>query len=77
MAEKLTDNLVQIEHFQTEIAPYFRRKLKSPSMKREVYAKDRINTREYSSLTWEDLEKEDAELTKKIKELAASYNYTS
>jgi hypothetical protein len=50
--------------------------LKSPVKEKTVSGKDRVNTREYNSLGWDDLETEDPELTRKIRELAASYNYT-
>lgn len=37
--------------------------------------KKNTNTRKHTDLTWEDLEREDKELTKKIKELATKYGY--
>lgn len=76
MAEEMTDKLVRVEHFQTEILPHIKRQLKKPGKDKEISGKDRVNTRKYSSLTWEDLEREDAELTKKIKEMATRYDYT-
>lgn len=76
-AEMLTDKRVRVEHFQTEIGPYIRRKLKSPGEEKKISGKDRINSRKHSSLTWEDLDREDAELTRKIKEMAARYGYAA
>jgi hypothetical protein len=75
LAEQLSDKLVRAEHFQADIVQYIDRELKSPGKGREITKSDRVNSRKHTSLNWEDLEKEDAELTMQIKQLAGKYGY--
>ncbi|MEN8249447.1 MAG: hypothetical protein ABFS32_10990 [Bacteroidota bacterium] len=75
-AETITDYRVKAETFSDDIRPIlidqgitFNDKLN------DIKAKDAVNTRKHQILTWEDLNKEDPDLTGKIRLLGTRYGY--
>lgn len=73
-AEKTTGIRVSAENFKSDITRVLKdRKINFNSV--AISERDKVNTRKHSILTWDDLYKEDYELTEKIKELGKSYGY--
>ncbi|MCK4829567.1 hypothetical protein KA005_78305 [bacterium] len=75
MAEQITEYRVKVENFQDDILKYIDSDLKNPGKEKEITKNDKINTRKHTSLSWEDLEKEDEKLAMEIKQLAKKYGY--
>lgn len=78
LAEKKAIYTYKVEDIDKELDKIFQvASFKMPEDKNDILKKisRKVNTRKHSSLTWKDLEKEDKELTRKIKSLAKRYGY--
>jgi hypothetical protein len=75
-AEKFTSYRVRSEFFLKDIMPILQaHKIETCSQNTIISKNDKINTRQHSQLTWDDLRNEDVNLYESIRMLGKKYGY--
>ena len=74
-AEKKANISYSVENIDSVLPELLSNANFSSSIKNEIVTNRKTNTRKHSNLNWSDLEREDYELTQKIKKMGIKYGY--
>jgi len=75
LAQRRASYTYRVENYRAEFSELCRRGRFTAVLHNPVKTSEKTNSREHPSLTWAELEKEDAALAREVKAVAAGYGY--